>query len=145
MKTTGTAARNRNGHFGKAGAGDKDFAAVADRSFNFALFDVFNADCFSVSDNYHTGDDRLGFAGSWSWTLGFGDRIAAWSILLRAFRILRERVEPEIENALRAGKSLDHLVDSYRFSQGGHRSEKKNDQSRREHATDSPTCLGVFS
>ena len=102
---------------------DEDLAAVANRAFNFAFFNVFNSDRCTLSSNYDTGDNRFGFATRLCWTLSLRDALALWSLLLRAFRrVLGQRVEPQIDNTLSAVKSLDHLVDSYRFSQGGHRS-----------------------
>ena len=76
---------------------------------------------FSSYDD--TGDNGFGFAAGLCWTLTLRDSLALWPFLLRAFRrVLGQRVEPQIDNTLSAAKSLDHLVDSYRFSQGGHRS-----------------------
>ena len=54
------------------------------------------------------------------------------------------RVESQIGNALRTGKSLDHLVDCYWLGQSGHRGQKENAAESQEHATDTPTRLGLL-
>src|SRR5829696_466994 len=106
----------------KSAAGNQDLATVADRAFNFTLFEVLDSDRLSSSGNYHAGDNRFSFATSRRRLLGLSNRLAAWSILLRAFRgILHKRVESEIESTSRTGKGLDHLVEFYRLSQGRHR------------------------
>jgi hypothetical protein len=107
----------------ETGAGDEDLAAIADGAFHFTVLDILDSNRRSRTSNYDTRDQRLGFAAGWRWTFGLRYRFAAWSTLLGAFRsILSQRVESEIENAVRTRQSLDHLVDCYWLSKSGHRS-----------------------
>ncbi len=69
------------------------------------------------------------------------DHFAEWTL----GRVLRhECVELEIGVSLGAGESLDHLVDSYRVSQGGHRGEKKNAKRGARTRQNRRTLRGVF-
>jgi len=122
-------------------AGDKDLAAVADRAFDFAVFNLLDSDRLSFTGNYNARYNRFGFAVRLRWICSLGDGLAFWSIF---FGILRKGVEPQIDNAMSAGKSLDHLVEFYRFSQGGRRGQKKNDQRRGEHAIGTLTIRECF-
>jgi hypothetical protein len=116
-KDYGHGREKQEGPLRKRSASDKYLAAVADGAFHFTFFDVLDPDLFSFSSDYDAGDKRLGFGG-----LRLRNRFTPWSILLRAFRrILGQRVHSQIESALRAGKSLDHLVHCYWLGESGHR------------------------
>ena len=84
--------QEQEGPLRKRSACNEDLAAVADRTFNFALFDFFDSDRGAFSSNYDTGDNGFSFATGLRWTLSLSDALALWSLLLGAFRRVRARV-----------------------------------------------------